>query len=35
MPKKDELASIVIAKNDLKPHGPFSANWMVFSTPRV
>lgn len=33
--KNDELARRVIAKNDSKPHGSFSANWMVFSTPRV
>lgn len=33
--KNDELARIVIAKNDFKPHGSFSANWMMFSTLRV
>lgn len=33
--KNYELASIVIAKNDVKPHGSFSANWITFSTPRV
>lgn len=33
--KNNELASIVIAKNDLKPHGSFSANYIVFGAPRV
>lgn len=33
--KNYELASIVIAKNDFKPHVFFSANWMAFSTLRV
>jgi hypothetical protein len=33
--KNNELASIVIAKNDLKPHGSFSANCIVFGAPRV
>lgn len=33
--KNYELARIVIVKNDFKPHGSSSANWMMFSTPRV
>ena len=33
--RNDELARIIIVKNDCKPHASFSANWMVFSSPRV
>lgn len=35
LPKYYELARIVIAKCDFKPHGSFSANWMLLSAPRV